>query len=182
MPLHGEIEIELAVVSSGVAAERNQSSANVGGETFDLQAILVEDQGAIDVAQSAGQVGVSDGAVVDLQPSLHGRPGGRARNRHVNRDYAGRGEIGIEALNKPKVDAALGAQVQRTSAGELHRPACRQIGALANQMELFNFEELAGDGKANWAIVVNFDVLHIGIELAEIAGYVQFMRLTQRTL
>ena len=66
LPAHGEVEVEFAVVSSGVAAKSDQAAAGVRGETLDLQPVLIEDQRAVDVAQRAGQINIGDGAVGPL--------------------------------------------------------------------------------------------------------------------
>ena len=70
LPVHGQVEIEFAVVGGRVAAKCHQTAAGVRGETLDLQPVLIEDQRAVDVAQRAGQINIGDGAVVNLHPAL----------------------------------------------------------------------------------------------------------------
>ena len=50
LSLHSKVESKQPVATFGIAAERHQTAASVGCERFNLQAILIEREGTVDVA------------------------------------------------------------------------------------------------------------------------------------
>src|SRR4029077_1707825 len=117
LPLHGQIEIKFPVVRSCVAAQSDQPSTGMRGERFDLQAVVAEYQRAVYIAQSAGQIAVSDKAARDLQPALGEGLRHSAGNRDIHCDQSGRDEVRIEALDELEVGAALSPQIELTFSG-----------------------------------------------------------------
>ena len=153
----------------------------MGGESLDLQPVLIEDQRAIDIAQRAGQINIGDGAMIDLHLALGKGLGKRACHRQINRDHAGGSEVGIEALDQLQVDPALCPQIKFAFAGQMHLAGGRNVSVLAHQMELVNLQRLIGNGKTDRALVLDLDVFDIGVQIVQIGGELQFARPAQRT-
>src|SRR5436305_14594201 len=73
LPSKREIEGELPIVRGRVPAESDQPAACTRREIFNLQAILIENQRPIDLAQRARQINVGNRAVLNLKLALHYR-------------------------------------------------------------------------------------------------------------
>ena len=65
---------------------------------------------------------------------------------------------------------------------QTNRPANREIGAFAYQMELLKPQELIRNGETDCTVIANLDVLNVSKEIAEIADDFELARLSQWTL
>ena len=96
--MHVYVKVNLAVAGGRITLELDCASAGFRSQGFDLDAVLIEDKGAIDSAQSIGQVDVGDGAIANLKASLGGGIGNGAGDVQIYRDDSGRGEVMIDAF------------------------------------------------------------------------------------
>src|SRR5690349_7559034 len=90
-PLPGYIQVETQqmVVGGGVSRKSDRTTSGPRSQGFNLQPVLIENQGAVNFTQAAGQIGVSNSPVRDLHTTLHDGSSEAAVNRHIHRDHAG---------------------------------------------------------------------------------------------
>src|SRR5215472_3265801 len=128
----GQVEVELVAICQE-AAQVQLASTTVRGEPIDLNAILREDHGAVDVAQSVGQVQKRNSRVTELDPAAGAGIPKIAGNVKSKLRRAIRQDVGIEALRQLEIEVPARVHVQSVVAGKLHSSLYKHVGIVAYQ-------------------------------------------------
>ena len=84
----------------------------MGRKSFDLQAIFVEHEGAVHIAETAGQVCVGQRSVADIHTSLQKGIGDRTGDGESKVDEAGGGEAGVESLHELEIQVTFAGEIK----------------------------------------------------------------------
>ena len=99
------------------AGQSDRAATGGAGQAFDLNAVAIELQDAVQVAQAAGKVVVTDEGVLHFQASLEHGLRKRTASVEVYAQSAARQDLGVQRLQERHIDGAIEAEI------ELLRPA-----------------------------------------------------------
>ena len=120
----GEVGEEALLVGE-VAADLELAAAGGGGEVFDVEAVFVEGERAVEVAEAIGNA--FDGEVDVLEEDVAGerRLLDEAFGGDLEGDLAGGDEVGVEGVGERHADAAVGGEIELAAlrVGVCRRPA-----------------------------------------------------------
>ena len=102
-----EIEEEDAVLVSGGTGQRHGAAAGGAAESLDLDAVAIEQQNAVEVAEAAGKVVVTDESILHVQTPLQDGLRERAAGVEVHAQVAARQDFGVERLEERHIDRAV---------------------------------------------------------------------------
>ena len=182
LPAHGKVEVKLAVIGGRVAAKRDQAAAGVRCETLDLQAVLIEDQRPVDIAQRAGQIDIGDGAMLATcsRPCMTGLatvPPTDTSTETTPEEV----KSGLKLSISFRLTRPWARKSSSRSPLKMHLAVRRNVGVLTHQMELVNLQGLVGNGKTDRPLVLDLDVFDVGVQVVEVGGELQFAGPPQRT-
>ena len=104
-----------------------------------------------------------------MKTALRQRLGEGAADGQVHGDEAGRGEVGIEAGEQFEVEAAVGGEIERARARELHGAVRGEVSSLPDKVELLDVDRLVGEREANGILIVDLYIFDVEGESGQVA-------------
>ena len=148
---------------SDSARQGDFAAAGLAGQVLDHGFRAIEVDRAIGVRESVGQAHQMERRVLQLQAAVDRGLRSAAGDRGVQRDRAGRNDIGAEGFQHVELDIAIGAEVDwmRGVAGwsaDRRGAADRQIGVRTSHMKTLHRDDRVGERSLDVPGVVHLEL------------------------
>ena len=137
-----------------VAGHAQQAAAAHGGQRFHFQAVLVELQRAVQLAQAVGNVFQRERAVLEVDAALQAGILQRAVRLHLEGGGPAGGQVGIEGLGQLQIDGAAGGQIQLLLALERQAALGAQVGVFAGDVQRIEPDAAVGQRGVDAALAL----------------------------
>ena len=162
------------------AAHAEQASAGHGGEGLHFKPVLVEHQGAVQLAEAVGKVFEREGAVLKIDAALQPWISKGAVRLHLKCSGAAGGEIGIEGFGELEVDGAAGGQIQLARALEREGALRVQVGVFAGDVQRVKMDARVGQRSVYAALALEMDAGQGNGEFLEPRVALEAVRIFER--
>ena len=132
-----EIEKEYAALVGRGAGQRHVAATGSAAEAFDLDVVAIEPQNAVQVAEAAGKVVVTDEGVLHFQTPLQHGLRECAAGVEVYAHLAARQNFGVEGLQEGHIDRAVQTEVELLRAGQMDAAVGGEIRSTSCQVESY---------------------------------------------
>ena len=141
----GQVGVE-AVLVGEIAAEAELAAAAHGGERLDFEAVLVEFERSVQLAEAVGHVFKGERGVLEVDAALEAGIQQRAVGLELEGGVAAGGQVGVDGLGDFEIDGSAGGKVQLVLVLEREAALGVQVGLVAGDMQWVEMDD--GHGRA----------------------------------
>src|SRR6185437_3409295 len=174
----GQIEIQPVPVSQE-PAHVQLTTPGLGSKLLNPNAVLSEYQGAVDVAETIGQIEQRNAGVHEVHFSSDLWMLERAVNVNGKVGRPVGDDVRVVALKQSQVHATFCAQVEPMIARKPYPALHISVSVISYQMELIHVSIFAVHGQVHWTVIVQPDVLQVRGQLVSHTADDQVARMPE---